>query len=74
MDKPVEFEQETQRLRPEKSEVERLWADNAKAKKLLGWEPTYGGLDGLKRGLRETIDWFQRSDNLARYKSDIYNI
>lgn len=63
-----------QRLRPEKSEVERLWADNNKAKELLGWQPAYAGLDGLKRGLKETADWFTYSGNLAGYKSDRYNL
>lgn len=62
------------RLRPEKSEVERLWASNAKAKELTGWEPEYGGVDGLERGLQETIDWFSQPDNLKKYKGDVYNI
>lgn len=62
------------RLRPEKSEVERLWADNSKAKRLLGWEPAYGGKDGLKRGLADTVAWFTNPVNLANYKADIYNI
>jgi NAD dependent epimerase/dehydratase len=62
------------RLRPEKSEVERLWADNAKAKQLLDWQPTYGGREGFKRGLQETIDWFKNQENLSRYKADVYNI
>lgn len=62
------------RIRPEKSEVERLWADNTKAKKLLGWHPNYGGIDGLKKGLAETIDWFQNPYNLKIYKEGIYNI
>ncbi len=62
------------RLRPEKSEVERLWADNKKAKELTGWEPAYGGLDGFKRGLAETVEWFKEPENLKLYKTDIYNI
>jgi dTDP-glucose 4,6-dehydratase len=62
------------RLRPEKSEVERLWADNSKAKSLLGWEPKYGGRLGFSRGLTETIEWFMNPQNLARYKSEIYNL
>ena len=70
----IEIETESQRLRPEKSEVERLWADNSKAKRLLGWEPKYGGLEGFKRGLRQTIDWFKKSENLKAYKADIYNV
>ena len=62
------------RLRPDRSEVERLWASNAKAAALLSWAPTYGGLDGFRRGLRETIDWFQHSTNAASYKPDTYNL
>ena len=63
-----------QRLRPEKSEVERLFADNTKAKQLMDWSPEYGGLDGFKRGLTKTIEWFSKPTNLSHYKSDIYNI
>lgn len=70
----VEIETEATRLRPEKSEVERLWAENAKAKALLGWEPAYGGREGFKRGLAETAAWFADTRNLAGYKADRYNI
>lgn len=70
----IEIETEEERLRPEKSEVNRLWADNSKAKKLLGWEPQYGGRAGFKRGIRETAEWFTNPENLKRYKADIYNI
>lgn len=63
-----------QRLRPEKSEVERLWASNDKARELLGWQPQYGGLEGFKRGLAETAEWFAQPDNLRGYKADIYNV
>jgi dTDP-glucose 4,6-dehydratase len=62
------------RLRPEGSEVERLWADNTKAKKILGWQPLYGGRDGFKRGLFETTQWFMQSHNLGAYKTNIYNL
>jgi dTDP-glucose 4,6-dehydratase len=62
------------RLRPKDSEVERLWADNAKAKKIFGWEPRYGGYEGFRRGLSETAEWFAKSNNLSAYKTDIYNI
>jgi NAD dependent epimerase/dehydratase len=61
------------RLRPENSEVERLWADNTKAKDIFNWRPAYAGQDGFKRGLTETIDWFKYSKNLQSYKSGIYN-
>lgn len=70
----LEIVADDQRLRPEKSEVERLWAANAKAKELVGWEPAYAGHDGLRRGLEETVAWFTDPANLAQYKSDIYNI
>ena len=62
------------RMRPKNSEVDRLLADNQKAKKLFGWQPVYGGLEGLKRGLAETIEWFKKPVNLAAYKADLYNI
>lgn len=68
------IETDEQRLRPDKSEVERLWAANQKAKDLLGWEPYYSGKDGFRRGLEETIEWFTNPKNLAVYKMDVYNI
>ncbi|MBD3920695.1 SDR family oxidoreductase [Paenibacillus sp. PR3] len=74
MDRQIEIVSDEVRLRPEKSEVERLWADNAKAKQLLGWEPQFGGIDGFRTGLQQTIQWFTNSDNLSRYKADQYNI
>jgi NAD dependent epimerase/dehydratase len=70
----IQIETDPVRLRPEKSEVERLWSDNSKAKRLLGWEPHYGGLEGFARGLTETIQWFADSDNLKMYKAGIYNL
>ncbi len=74
MNANIEIVTDEARLRPEKSEVERLWADNAKAKTLFGWQPSYGGREGFKRGLQETAEWFIQADNLAAYKADIYNI
>jgi dTDP-glucose 4,6-dehydratase len=70
----IEIETEQVRLRPDKSEVERLWADNSKAKKLTGWEPLYAGRNGFKRGLIETVQWFANHENLKKYKADVYNI
>lgn len=70
----IEIETDDIRLRPDKSEVERLWADNRKAKNFTGWEPDYNGNDGLRRGLVETIEWFANPSNLACYKADRYNI
>lgn len=74
MGQDIEIETEAVRMRPEKSEVERLWADNSKARELLGWEPRYAGLEGLRRGLAETCAWFQVPAHLAAYKADIYNV
>lgn len=61
-----------QRLRPDASEVERLWADSSLMTSLTGWTPEYGGGAGFDRGLRETIDWFSDPANLSRYKTDRY--
>lgn len=70
----VEIETDDVRLRPAKSEVERLWADNAKAQSLFGWSPAYGGIEGLRRGLAETAEWFSDPSNLSGYKPGTYNI
>ncbi len=74
MNAEVAIETEQQRLRPTKSEVERLWADNTKAKTLLAHEQRYGGLEGLRRGLAETIAWFRDPEHLKAYKAGIYNL
>lgn len=70
----IEILTDEQRLRPEKSEVERLWASNDKARELLGWQPKYGGREGFRNGLIETVDWFRKPANLKAYKADIYNV
>lgn len=59
-----------QRLRPEKSEVFRLYGSNSKIKEFTGWEQRYN----LSIGLAETIEWFKSPYNLKQYKADIYNI
>ncbi|WP_042170052.1 NAD-dependent 4,6-dehydratase LegB [Paenibacillus gorillae] len=74
MNKNIDIVSDEIRLRPENSEVERLWADNTKAKRLLDWEPAYGGLDGFRRGLQETVKWFTNPENLSKYKADQYNL
>lgn len=56
------------RLRPEKSEVNRLLGSNEKIKELTNWTPKYS----LKEGLKETIEWIE--NNLDKYKYDMYNI
>lgn len=62
------------RLRPEKSEVNRLWADNSLSKRLTGWTPAYGGIEGFRRGIGKTIEWFSDPVNRSGYKADIYNV
>ncbi len=68
----VEVETDDERLRPEGSEVERLWASNEKARRLLGWEPAYGGGDGFRRGIGETVAWFSDPSNRVGHRSDRY--
>jgi NAD dependent epimerase/dehydratase len=70
----IDLVQEAERLRPEKSEVERLWADNQKAKQLIHWSPQYAGKAGFKQGLTETILWFMERNNLQQYQPHLYNI
>jgi len=70
MDSNIEIIVDEQRMRPKKSEVTRLWCDNQKIKKLTGFKPKYD----ITSGLKETIQWFKSSENLAKYKSDIYNV
>jgi NAD dependent epimerase/dehydratase len=65
---------DAQRLRPENSEVERLFAENKKAKELFNWQPSYGEKEGFKRGLQETIEWFKDPVNLNTYKIGHYVI
>lgn len=64
------FVEDTERSRPENSEVFRLCGDNTKIKSLTGYTPLYD----LETGLRETIEWFLKKENLMKYKADIYNV
>jgi NAD dependent epimerase/dehydratase len=70
MNSDVEFITEEQRLRPDKSEVFRLWCDNTKIQELTGFAPEYS----IDQGLKDTIDWFTKPANLSKYKADIYNV
>ncbi len=69
----IEIDTDTDRMRPPKSEVERLLSSNEKAQRLLGWAPAFGGVDGFRSGLQRTIEWFSDPGNLAVYKEDLYN-
>ena len=70
MDSDVEFITDKQRIRPEKSEVFRLWCDNTKIEKLTGFKPQID----IKHGLQKTIKWIMKPENLKTYKSEIYNV
>jgi len=70
MKSDVEFITENERLRPQNSEVFRLWGSNEKLQKLTGFTPQYD----IEAGLKQTIEWFCQPENLGRYKTDIYNV
>ena len=68
----IAIKESSERVRPADSEVERLLADNQKAKELLKWSPKNSGLAGLSQGLAQTIEWFRNPENLKKYPSDRY--
>lgn len=70
----IEIEHDSERIRPGRSEVDRLWASNAKAERLLGWSPRFGGIDGLRKGLEQTVSWFTKNENLSRYRQNVYSL
>jgi NAD dependent epimerase/dehydratase len=74
MNSSIEITTSDERFRPANSEVDRLWADNSKARELFGWQPIFCGREGFRQGLSETISWFIQPENLKSYKSDIYNL
>jgi len=70
MDSDVRFVTDQQRIRPEKSEVFRLWCDNTQIEKLTDFQPQVDIYEGLQR----TINWFTSEDHLSKYKAGIYNV
>ncbi len=70
MKSDVNFITDEQRIRPEKSEVFRLWGDNKLINELTGWKPK----NDFPKGLEETINWFKNPDNLRKYKAGLYNV
>jgi len=68
----VEIVADRQRTRPERSEVNRLLADNRLAHELVGWEPRFAGIEGFRRGLRETIEWYTDPRNLRQFRPNDY--
>ncbi|MDB3893375.1 NAD-dependent 4,6-dehydratase LegB [Candidatus Thioglobus sp.] len=70
MNSDVKFICDQQRIRPEKSEVQRLWCDNSKIKELTNFKP----MVSIDEGLKQTIEWMLKPHNLAKYKAEIYNV
>tara|TARA_B100000963_G_C22553534_1_gene637941 strand:+ start:172 stop:1167 length:996 start_codon:yes stop_codon:yes gene_type:complete len=69
----LDISQDNRRVRPKKSEVDRLLANNKKAKKILGWSPKFSKNKDFEKGLKKTIEWFLKKENLNIYKTDIFN-
>jgi len=70
MNSDVKFVTDEQRIRPEKSEVFRLWCDNTQIEKMTGFQPQVD----IREGLERTINWFTSEDRLSKYKAGIYNV
>lgn len=70
MNSDVNFITDEQRIRPENSEVFRLWGDNTLIRELTGWQPNYN----IREGLKETIEWFMSAENIKKYKANLYNL
>jgi nucleoside-diphosphate-sugar epimerase len=70
MNSDVQFVTDEQRIRPENSEVFRLWGDNTLITELTGWKPEFN----VENGLKETIAWYLKNENLQKFKTGIYNL
>ncbi len=70
MNSSINIESELERIRPEKSEVNRLYGCNEKIFSLTDWDPKYAGIDGFVKGLEKTIDWFMDPKNLELYSTN----
>lgn len=70
MNRDVEVQHEQERYRPESSEVQRLLGDNTLVRDLTGWKPVFS----LEEGLKITVEWFSREENLSKYKPFTYNL
>ena len=68
------FIREKVRIRNKNTEVDRLCASNLKAKKLLGWKPKFHSKLGFESSLKKTISWFEKKENIKKFKTNIYNI
>lgn len=70
MNFPLIIKSSEERIRPSKSEVERLFCDNTKLMQMTSWRPNYS----LKKGIREVVKWMENPENLSHFKSDDYNV
>ena len=68
MEKDIDIVQDSQKVRPNLSEVNRLFGCNKKLMEKTSWKPNFSGIEGFKRGLIETINWFSKKENLHNYK------
>ena len=74
MNVEVEISMDQQRLRPEGSEVNRLFGDNTRLRELTQWSAAFGGREGFRQGLAITAEWFSDPVNLARYRPGSYAV
>ena len=69
----IDIEKDFKRVRPKKSEVDRLFANNKKAKKILNWSPKLSNKSDFENSLKKTIEWFTNEENINQYKINIFN-
>ena len=74
MDKEINLVTDSLRIRPEDSEVNRLYGDNHLIKELTNWIPKFSGKAGFKKGIFKTINWFLNDSNIEMYKFNEYNV
>ena len=74
MDVKINVTSDKKRMRPKKSEILILKSNNLKARKLLKWKPEFIKKKGFIKALKQTIDWYSKSENIKNFKEDIYNI
>ena len=67
-----EVVEDVERVRPEASEVERLWCDSSRMMNTFGWSPEHAHKDGLMRGLEKTYEWLSRHFDGSGYRSNAY--
>ena len=74
MNVELTIESDEVRFRPSNSEVNRLYGDNTRLRTLTNWQPLFAGLDGFRKGLQITADWFSDPNNLSRYRPGTYGV